>query len=187
MMASPPSWRMATSNDTRVRVEGRSKIIASVLPASGRSASGPGFRRPSWRARPRRSCASPRPACRSDRESGGRAHWAASSAAPWRATRLSRAQARSSRVIASAISALADDQRRQQPHDIVAGRDGDHFLGAQRIDQFAGRNHGAKTDQQSFAAHFGDQRRIAVLDLGEPLLQQQPDAPHAARKSRVPA
>ena len=28
---------MATSNDTRVRVDGRSKIIASVLPASGRS------------------------------------------------------------------------------------------------------------------------------------------------------
>ena len=32
---------MATSNDTRVRVEGFSKISASVLPASGRSASGP--------------------------------------------------------------------------------------------------------------------------------------------------
>ena len=32
---SPPSWRIATSNDTRVRVEGLSKIIASVLPASG--------------------------------------------------------------------------------------------------------------------------------------------------------
>jgi len=35
MIGSPPSWRMATSNDTRVRVEGRSKIIASVLPSSG--------------------------------------------------------------------------------------------------------------------------------------------------------
>ena len=35
MMDSPPSWRMPTSNDTRVRVEGRSKIIASVLPSSG--------------------------------------------------------------------------------------------------------------------------------------------------------
>ena len=29
---------MPTSNETRVRVEGRSKIIASVLPASGREA-----------------------------------------------------------------------------------------------------------------------------------------------------
>src|SRR6185295_11472752 len=27
MMDSPPSWRMPTSNDTRVRVDGRSKII----------------------------------------------------------------------------------------------------------------------------------------------------------------
>ncbi|MGY4346821.1 hypothetical protein ACVWXM_003288 [Bradyrhizobium sp. GM7.3] len=35
MMGSPPSWRMATSKDTRVRVEGRSKIIARVLPSSG--------------------------------------------------------------------------------------------------------------------------------------------------------
>ena len=32
--ASPPSALIATSNDTRVRVEGLSKIIASVLPAS---------------------------------------------------------------------------------------------------------------------------------------------------------
>ena len=35
VIASPPSWRMATSKETRVRVEGLSKIIASVLPASG--------------------------------------------------------------------------------------------------------------------------------------------------------
>jgi hypothetical protein len=34
-IASPPSWRAATSNETRVRVEGFSKIIASVRPASG--------------------------------------------------------------------------------------------------------------------------------------------------------
>jgi hypothetical protein len=36
MIVSPPSWRMPTSKETRVRVEGFSKIIASVLPASGR-------------------------------------------------------------------------------------------------------------------------------------------------------
>ena len=36
MIASPPSSRIPTSNEMRVRVEGRSKIIASVLPASGR-------------------------------------------------------------------------------------------------------------------------------------------------------
>ena len=35
-ITSPPNWRMPTSNDTRVRVLGFSKISASVLPASGR-------------------------------------------------------------------------------------------------------------------------------------------------------
>ena len=32
---SPPSWRMPTSNETRVRVDGFSKISARVRPASG--------------------------------------------------------------------------------------------------------------------------------------------------------
>ena len=36
-MVSPPSSRIATSNETRVRVEGLAKTMASVLPASGRS------------------------------------------------------------------------------------------------------------------------------------------------------
>src|SRR6201987_3029434 len=35
MMVWPPSSRMPTSNDTRVRVEGFSKIMARVLPANG--------------------------------------------------------------------------------------------------------------------------------------------------------
>src|ERR1700759_1088662 len=37
MMVWPPSSRMPTSNDTRVRVEGFSKIMASVLPPNGLS------------------------------------------------------------------------------------------------------------------------------------------------------
>src|SRR5262249_19730569 len=37
MMVWPPSSRMPTSNDTRVRVEGFSKIMARVLPANGLS------------------------------------------------------------------------------------------------------------------------------------------------------
>ena len=37
MTTSPPSCFIATSKEMRVRVEGFSKIIASVLPASGRS------------------------------------------------------------------------------------------------------------------------------------------------------
>ena len=35
---------------------------------------------------------------------------------------------------------LADDQRRQQAHDIVAGADGQQLLGAQRVDQLAVRH-----------------------------------------------
>ena len=68
---------------------------------------------------------------------------------------------------------LADDQRRQQPHDIVAGGDRDHFLGAQFVDHLGGRRHHAQADQQAFAAHLGDDRSMAVLDLGQPLLEQQ--------------
>src|SRR5262252_11121900 len=37
MMVWPPNSRMPTSNDTRVRVDGFSKIMASVLPANGLS------------------------------------------------------------------------------------------------------------------------------------------------------
>src|SRR3954451_3643429 len=40
MIVSPPSSRMPTSNDTRVRVEGRSNTMASILPARGRSPAG---------------------------------------------------------------------------------------------------------------------------------------------------
>src|SRR3546814_20089207 len=35
-MVSPPSWRIPTSKLTRVRVDGFSNTMASVLPASGR-------------------------------------------------------------------------------------------------------------------------------------------------------
>ena len=32
---------------------------------------------------------------------------------------------------------LADDQRRQEPHDVVAGRDGQQFFAAQCVDKLA--------------------------------------------------
>ena len=79
---------------------------------------------------------------------------------------------------------LAHDQRRQQPHHIVARRDGDHLLGAQRVDQFAARHDRAQADQQSFAADFGNHRGIAILQLGQPLLEQQRRLPHALEKAR---
>ena len=82
-------------------------------------------------------------------------------------SRSSFAQARSSRVDAFGDFLLADDERRQQAHDIVAGRDREHLFGAQRIDQFADRNQRLEADQQAFAAHFGNDRGVAVLDFGE--------------------
>ena len=72
---------MATSNETRVRVEGLSKIIASVLPASGF-----GRRRPrpapSWRGRGR-GCGAGSAAAnrRADRENGERLRHSRSAAA----------------------------------------------------------------------------------------------------------
>ena len=45
-MVSPPSWRTPTSKLTRVRVEGFSKISATIRPASGRSSSGVPLGRP---------------------------------------------------------------------------------------------------------------------------------------------
>ena len=54
---------------------------------------------------------------------------------------------------------LADDQRRHQPHDIVAGRDREQILVAQRLDQLPVRDHAAQAEQQAFAAHLGDDTR----------------------------
>ena len=39
----PPSWLIPTSKDTRVRVDGFSKIIATDFPASGFGPSRPAF------------------------------------------------------------------------------------------------------------------------------------------------
>ena len=68
---------------------------------------------------------------------------------------------------------FADDQRRQQPHHIVAGGDRDHLLVAQFVHHFGDRRHHAQADQQAFAAHFRDHRSVAILELGQPLLEQQ--------------
>ena len=171
-----------------MRVEGRSKIIASVLPASGRSAvaalglHGAGVVDHPAQIRGRN--------VDEIEEVPDRAHPRASSltrsppvtAGGGGCTVKPRAGAVEARDRLGDFL-LADDERRQQPHDVVAGGDGDHLLGAQRVDQLAGRHHGAQADQQSFAAHLGDHRRIAILDLREPLLEQQRDPLHAFEKA----
>ncbi len=165
---------MATSNDTRVRVEGRSKIIASVLPASGlpRTLSNGRFfiaradidDAPAIRGAARRSRS------RKCRTLTGH-------------LLLADLRVRAAQLSAGAIEPrdafgdflLADDERRQQAHDIIAGGDREHFFGAQRVDKLAGRNESAQADQQTFAAHLGDQRRIAVFDFRQTLLEEQRD------------
>ena len=80
---------------------------------------------------------------------------------------------------------LADDQRRQQPHHIVAGGDRDHLLGAQFVDHLGDRRHHAQADQQAFAAHLGDHRGVAILEFRQPLLEQP--AKSARTRSRKPS
>ncbi len=67
---------------------------------------------------------------------------------------------------------VRDDQRRQHTHDIVAGCDRQKFFRAQGVDQLTVRHFGLDTEQQSFAAHFGNDFRMPVLHLGQPLLEQ---------------
>ena len=101
-----------------------------------------------------------------------------------RATPQCAAHAASSRCMASLTSASRDDQRRQQAHDIFAGSDREQSLGAACIHDVAVRDDGAKTEQQSLAAHFRDHGRVAVLHLGEPLLEQEAGLFHRVEKAR---
>ena len=56
-ITSPPSWRMPTSNETRVRVDGFSKISARVLPANGREVTPPARLKPEAMSSMRRNVA----------------------------------------------------------------------------------------------------------------------------------
>src|SRR5262249_36151848 len=78
---------------------------------------------------------------------------------------------------------LADDQRRQQPYDIIAGGDRDHFFGAERIDELTGRHARAHADEEAFAPHLGNDRRISIFDLRKQLLEEEPGAPHTVEET----
>ncbi len=78
---------------------------------------------------------------------------------------------------------LLDDERRQQPHHIVAGRDGEQLFGPQGVDQLAVGNDRAQPDEQAFAPHLGDHAGMTVLHLGEPLLEQKRDAAQALEEA----
>ena len=171
-----------------MRVEGLSKIIASILPASGRSAGdlalaparlqgGAGVEDVRG-ARRRRS--------RRGRGSAAAARHAAApslrgAAARPRAPRRRGRAGRRPRAIVLVVMI----ERRQEAHDIVAGRD---RRAAPRARAAAARSVfgtcSLEADHQPLAADLGDDGRMAVLQLGEALLQQQRRS--AATCSRKP-
>ena len=96
-------------------------------------------------------------------------------------------QARSIRAMASATSASLT---------ISGGTRRTTLSPAPTVSSFSARNASTgrrsgpshlQPDQQSFAAHLGDHRRMPVLDLGEPLLEQERDACARARGSPASA
>ena len=183
---SPPSWRMPTSNDTRVRVDGLSKIMAMVLPASGFAAA----RAPPFMARlvsmiPRSSAGGT-----SIRSRKWRMPFAAHPAAPClRApccARSTATQARSSRADGLGHLGLGDDQRRHQPHDVVAGQ----------RPKAASRRGRRRPARRSEPRHFSPISRpsprtsaitggMPVLDLGEPLPEQQRHPADVVEEARL--
>ena len=200
MIVSPPSSRMPTSKDTRVRVDG--------LLEDHRQR--PAGERPFGRGRPLRPArldrggtdrgcraASARGIARDRGNAGGRYSVAVMSRKRAvirrmrlavrlrRAARSWRAGCLEPRRTPSSISSSRDDQRRQQPHDIVAGRDHEHVArrGRRRRNRPAAR--AAEAEHQPFAAHFGDDVGMAVLRAPASLcLQQQALARDRRRESR---
>src|SRR5580700_6034805 len=195
-MVSPPSWRIATSKETRVRVEGLSKIIASILPA----------RPPPHPSRPdalreevggaRRSFFMARLTSMMTRNASGAM---SIKSRKWRGEAVTASHHGGLLVVRGSFDplcravdpggglgdlALLDDQRRQQAHHIVARRDREQVLGAQRIDEFAVRTRRDEAEQQALAAHLRDDARMAVHDLGETLAEQDGALAHAFEKSR---
>ena len=190
----PPSWRMATSKDTRVRVEGFSKIsisTASSMPA------GLQLRRHALAgllhgvahvddapAACRRRCESISRKCR-----GGMA-----AATPVRGTRpaqaaglATRLRARDSRCTASRDLGFGDVERRQQAHDVLAGADRQQLLGHAGGDHLAHRRLDLDAGQQAAAAHLLDHVGVLVLDARQLLLEAQRHGAAPGRGSPAPA
>src|SRR5690606_5726356 len=174
MIVSPPSWRMPTSKDTRVRVEGFSKIIASTLPANGFSIA-PAFRRAL------RALASSIIARSSE---AGTAERSIKCLIPLSLAMISRCLA--GRICScepfdrrfDALQCFARffrrrDQRRKQADDIVTGPDAQEMLIAKSLDETGIRHNAFDTDQQAAATDFRNNVGVTVNDGGEPLFHDQ--------------
>ena len=111
-------------------------------------------------------------------------HSAAPRRASARISSSSASQVRSSRATASPISASPTISGGKQPHDVVAGRDGEELLAARRVDEVGVRHMRAQPEHQALAAQLGDHRRMAVHQRREALLQKQAHLPDVIEEAR---
>ena len=174
-----------------MRVEGRSKIIASVLPSSGRARGGPCARR----LHRRRSVedAAQLAGGRSSRSRKWRTGAPLSSLMPRRlspasAMRLSAVDAR--RVEAAHAFGeffVAEDQRRHDAHDIVAGGDRQQMMVARQRREIGRRHLELQADHEALAAHVLDHVGMSVLQRGQLLTRDRGRAARHSRGSPAPA
>src|SRR5262245_13812334 len=130
----PPSWCMATSKETRVRVEGFSKIMASTGPRLNLSSFGTRplrFIAPAQSMMARSVFASNASISRKCR---GDMRYPAGSSVGERAA-LERDTGRIELGAGLIDLGFSRDQGRQEPYDIVAGLDRQQLLGAERCEQ----------------------------------------------------
>src|SRR6478609_7932955 len=161
----PPSWRIAMSKLTRVRVEFFSKIIPSTWPASGWSASGFPFGQPARAAL--RSIASASIAATASPPASSRLR-------KWRIAMLRLRRSvigRAGRELLEEFVDLgvADHQRRQDPQGLVAGGHGQQLVVvAQVLHERPRFGFHPDAEHQAPAAHLLEQLGVVADELLEP-------------------
>ena len=187
---------MPTSKDTRVRVEGLSKIIASTRPASGRAGRDPAGARRSFlmlaaaSSMPRSSEPGMSLRSRKCRGPGDRAVMRRLAARPRRLPaacddwRSISPQAASRRRTASPISASVTISGGSSRTTLSPAAIDQQVLRPRGRHEVAVRHDGLDAHHQAFAADLGDDAGMAILQLGQALLQDQAGAPHAIEKAR---
>src|SRR6185436_10255840 len=151
----PPSWRIAMSKLTRVRVEFFSKIIARTRPASGASASDRPLGQPCRAAL--RSCASLIIAATASPPASDRSR-------KWRRSVIGR-HGETPRSLAQPLDALGDvvlfnDQRRQHAEHVLARRDREQAVVVAQVRDELARNRRLlelDAEHQPLAADFLEQ------------------------------
>src|SRR5580658_6063706 len=181
MIASPPSSRIPTSNETRVRVEGRSKIMASVLPASGREAGSAPLTRAAFiaAALSRMPRNSPLESSSRSRKCRGALGTGAFMSLNWFSVYrhdqplLDSGAGSVEPPDAFRDLLVSDDQGRDDPHHVVAGGNDQQPLIERRLGEAGRRDFELDADHEPLAANLLDHRVAPILELGEPLAHVQ--------------